>query len=102
MRTKQVPEMSHFTRYALLLVLGFSAVAAPDTPAVNLTSEEHGDVFMARKMYREAIEAYREGETKAADKAILEDKIGIAWHQLGDMSAALKSYQRAVKFDPKY
>jgi tetratricopeptide (TPR) repeat protein len=57
---------------------------------------------MARKMYREAIDSYREGETAGLNNAILEDKIGIAWHQLGDINAALKSYQKAVKIDPKY
>jgi tetratricopeptide (TPR) repeat protein len=102
MGTAQVQKMSPSARLGLSMILALSAVAAPDTPAVTLTAEEHGDVFMARKMYREAIEAYREGETKAANKAILEDKIGIAWHQLGDIGAALKSYQKAVKIDPKY
>ena len=54
---------------------------------------------MARKMYREAIDAYREGDAKSA---ILRDKIGIAYHQLGDLNAARKSYEAAIKLDPKY
>jgi tetratricopeptide (TPR) repeat protein len=79
-----------------------SPVLKADTPTQPLTPEERGDVYMARKMYREAIDSYREAQKSAANKAILEDKVGIAWHQLGDMGAALKSYQRAVKYDSKY
>jgi tetratricopeptide (TPR) repeat protein len=97
--------MSPSVRFTLSIVFTVSALTAADAPVIKLSPEEHGDVFMARKMYREAIDAYREGETTAANtsnKAVLEDKIGIAWHQLGDTGAALKSYQHAVKMDPKY
>jgi tetratricopeptide (TPR) repeat protein len=54
---------------------------------------------MARKMYREAVDTYRTGNMKAA---ITWDKIGIAYHQLGDLNAARKSYERAVRLDKKY
>lgn len=82
-----------------ILIAGSGFAADQTTP---LTPEQRGDVYMARKMYREAIDTYRDSEAVGGNKAILEDKIGIAWHQLGDISAALKSYQRAVKIDPKY
>ncbi|HTS60451.1 MAG TPA: tetratricopeptide repeat protein [Candidatus Acidoferrales bacterium] len=54
---------------------------------------------MARKMYREAIEAFGEGSPK---DAILRNKTGIAYHQLQELDKALKCYQQAVKLNPKY
>ena len=71
----------------------------PAAPARKLSPEEMGDLYMARKMFREAVEAYREGPQNSA---IIWDKIGIAYHQLGDLNAARKNYERAVKLDPKY
>jgi tetratricopeptide (TPR) repeat protein len=64
-----------------------------------LTPEQRGDLYMARKMYREAIDTYR---ANALNSAVMWDKIGIAYHQLGDLNAARKAYERAVKLDKKY
>jgi tetratricopeptide (TPR) repeat protein len=64
-----------------------------------LTPEQRGDLYMARKMYREAIDTYRVG---AGSSAVMWDKIGIAYHQLGDLSAARRAYERAIKIDKKY
>lgn len=70
------------------------------TPSrVQITPEVRGDIFMARKMYREAIDAYRQGPT---DSPILANKIGIAFHQLLELDLAKKNYQRAIQLDPKY
>ena len=63
-----------------------------------LTLEQRGDIFMARKMYREAVETYRQ----APDTAILANKIGIAYHQMTLLAQAKKQYERAQKLDPKY
>jgi tetratricopeptide (TPR) repeat protein len=68
----------------------------PARPAI--TPEMRGDIFMARKMYREAIDAYRQ----LPESAIRANKIGIAWHQLGELDTAKKFYERAVKLDKKY
>jgi tetratricopeptide (TPR) repeat protein len=68
-------------------------------PSATLSPEMRGDILMARKMYREAIEAYSMGESKAA---VLANKTGIAYHQLGDLEQARKYYQRAIKLDKKY
>lgn len=77
-----------------------SCLSAQATDAARaLSPQEKGDVFMARKMFREAIDAYRDG---AQTSALLWDKIGIAYHQLGDLNAARKSYERAAKLDKKY
>jgi tetratricopeptide (TPR) repeat protein len=64
-----------------------------------LTPEQRGDLYMARKQYREAIDTYR---ANGQNSAVMWDKIGIAYHQLGDLNAARKAYERAVKLDKKY
>jgi tetratricopeptide (TPR) repeat protein len=77
----------------------------PDTPnkpqvaPANITVEMRGDIFMARKMYREAIEMYKTGPT---DSAVLANKIGIAYHQLLDLADARKYYDRAIKLRTDY
>jgi tetratricopeptide (TPR) repeat protein len=107
---------------ALFLTLALCATGAPSTaaaqttPQTGLTTEERGDLYMARKMYREAIDTYNDGlksipggrraspevDGKPNPAAVLWDKIGIAYHQLGDMNGARKAYERAIKVDKKY
>lgn len=71
-----------------------------DTEAAKkLSAEQRGDVYMARKMYREAIDAYREAPPTMP---IVWNKIGIAYHQLGDFGAARRNYERAIKLDKMY
>ena len=85
---------------------GFRPVADVRQPAAtpadapkNVTVEMRGDIFMARKMYREAIEMYKTGP---ADSAVLANKLGIAYHQLLDLEKARKCYERAIKLRPGY
>jgi tetratricopeptide (TPR) repeat protein len=68
-------------------------------PNAALTPELRGDIMMARKMFREALDFYRPG---AETSAILANKTGIAYHQLQDLDNAEKYYRRAVKLNPKY
>lgn len=65
----------------------------------NITPELRGDIYMARKMYREAIDIYREAP---ADSPVIANKIGIAFHELLLIDQAKKQYQLAIKLDPKY
>lgn len=74
------------------------AAAAPRA-ATPLSPETRGDIFMARKMYREAVEVYQEGQPQTA---ILVNKIGIAYHQMMQLEQARKYYERAMKLNPKY
>ena len=76
-------------------------MAKPTIPEqrIELSPEARGDVYMARKMYREAIDTYRLGP---ADSPITWNKIGIAYHQLLELNTAQKNYERALKIDPKY
>jgi tetratricopeptide (TPR) repeat protein len=64
-----------------------------------ITPELRGDIYMARKMYREAIDVYR---LAPKDSPVVTNKIGIAFHQLLLLDLAKKNYERAVKLDPRY
>src|SRR5438046_8312873 len=63
------------------------ALAPPKTP---LSPEMRGDIFMARKMYREAVESFSEGSPK---DPVLKNKTGIAFHQLLQLDYARKNYE---------
>lgn len=73
-----------------------AATEAPDPP---LTPEQRGDIYMARKMYREAIETYQRAPQNSA---VIWNKVGIAYHQMMQLDAAIKRYQRAMRLDAKY
>jgi len=68
-------------------------------PPEPLSPEKRGDILMARKMYREAAETYKEVKP---DSAVMQNKIGIAYHQMMKMDIAKRYYERAIKLDPKY
>lgn len=71
------------------------------TPAPKpvLTIEMRGDISMARKEYRQAIEYYNEVKPPTA---VSLNKIGIAYHQLSDLDQAKRYYERAVKMNKRY
>jgi tetratricopeptide (TPR) repeat protein len=50
-------------------------------------------------MFREAIAAYKTGPQNSP---VTWNKIGIAWHNLGDLALARKNYEHAMKIDKKY
>lgn len=66
---------------------------------IILTPEQRGDLYMAKKMYRDAADMYRENAGKSA---VMWDKTGIAYQELGNLPAARKAYQHASKLDRKY
>ena len=73
---------------------------APPTAAA-LTLQQRGDLYMARKMFREAIDMYRTAMTGIQDH-ILHNKIGIAYQHMGNLNAAKKSYSQSLKLNSKY
>lgn len=92
------------------LVLVFCAAPAafawdlpplPQRPAAanNISPEMRGDIYMARKMYREAAEAYKMGPS---DSAVLLNKTGIAYHEMVQLGIAKKYYERALKINPHF
>lgn len=74
---------------------GESAAATPKP----LSPEKKADILMARKMYREAAETYKEAPL---DSAVIQNKIGIAYHQMMQTDIARRYYERSMKIDPDY
>jgi tetratricopeptide (TPR) repeat protein len=81
------------------LVFLVAACAFSQTVNPALTPEQRGDIYMAHKEYREAIDVYRQGSPK---DPILLNKIGIAYHQMMQLDTARKNYEQAVKLKPDY
>jgi tetratricopeptide (TPR) repeat protein len=71
-------------------------------PARDLTPEEMGDLFMARKQYFEAAQAFKNLSDQNPRNAIYLNKLGIALHQQEALGLALKYYERALKMNPQY
>jgi tetratricopeptide (TPR) repeat protein len=84
----------------VLLPRAGAAQALP-TEKQELSNEQRGDIFMARKMYREAIDLYRKALPEGKD-SFVQNKIGIAYQQMQDFRAAKRSYERAMKLNPLY
>jgi tetratricopeptide (TPR) repeat protein len=76
---------------------GQTPAAAPK-PAQQISPEMRGDILMARKMYREAAEAYKEGPKNA----VLYNKTGISYHQMQELGAAERYYRLAIRANPEY
>jgi tetratricopeptide (TPR) repeat protein len=83
--------------------LAFAQTAAtptvPPPRPTELTPEKRGDIFMARKMYREAIEMYKQAPQ---DSAVILNKIGIAYHQSLQLNLAKRYYEQAIKKNKQY
>jgi len=78
---------------------GQPPAAQPQKPAPVISPEMRGDILMARKMYREAAEAYKEGPR---DSAVLLNKTGIAYHQMLELGPAEKYYHLAIRVNREY
>jgi tetratricopeptide (TPR) repeat protein len=86
---------------SLSLLLAFIAAAGPaQIPSrERVNPETRGDIYMARKMYREAVEAYK--ESPKVDPVVL-NKTGIAYHQMQELNTAKKYYEQAIRTKPDY
>jgi len=68
-------------------------------PLTPLNAEQRADILMARKMYREAAEVYKEAPLESA---IIWNKIGIAYHQMLQLETARRHYEKAIKLNAHY
>lgn len=78
---------------------GVSPLAPPPSiPSEPITPERRGDIYMARKMHREAIEQYEQ----CPQTALILNKLGIAYHQMNNLETAKKFYERSLRKDKNY
>lgn len=71
-------------------------------PGRELGPERRADIYMARKMYRQAGDAYKEALRSDPGSAKLVNKLGISYHQLMLLNSARREYERAWKLDNSY
>jgi len=113
--------VKHFTHFVLFVALLVAASVnaqqnAPPSPnasavpqdqtARKMTPQEvaltRGDIQMARKEYSQAVAEYRIALQGDPKDALLLNKMGIAYQQLGDAANAERSYKKAMKADKKF
>jgi tetratricopeptide (TPR) repeat protein len=103
---------------AVCLTLGFAvcgngieAWAQAGAPTARIRPEElsdpkaleqRADLYMVRKYFPEAIEIYKRLTELQPKNAVFQNKMGIAYHQLGNFSAAKTAYRKAVQLNPQY
>jgi len=76
-----------------------AAAVEQSRPQPDITAEMRGDIAMARKDYRLAIDHYT---SIVPESHISYNKIGIAYHQLMELDTAAKFYRRAIKAKRDY
>jgi tetratricopeptide (TPR) repeat protein len=78
-----------------------TAAASPEV--VNeLTPEQMGDLYMARKQYVEAAQTFKTLSDKNPTNAVYLNKLGISLHQQEALTLAMRYYEKALKANPKY
>jgi|SRR5215469_1874516 len=65
-------------------------------------AEMRGDIQMARKEYADAVRTYVKVLEGASKDAVLLNKIGVAYQQLGDLNHAARFYKQSAKEDKRY
>jgi tetratricopeptide (TPR) repeat protein len=94
--------------FVLLLVLlpqlvdRTDQIEQPPPPSADLTPERRADIYMARKMYREAVEGYASALAAEPKEPRLYNKLGIAYHHQMMFPQARRNYERAAKLDKDF
>ena len=65
----------------------------------SLTLEQQANIYMARKMYEEAIDFYQQALKKAGRDPLLWNRLGVAWQFQGNRRQAQRAYRRAYQLD---
>ena len=73
--------------------------AAAPAPRTKTQLEDLGDLFVVRKRYLDAVNAYQQ---VTGDSAIVWNKLGVAYQHLFNIKSAKESYEHALSLDPRY
>lgn len=74
----------------------------PAVEAEDLSHEKRADIYMARKMYREAVDEYKRAIDEQPAAARLYNKLGISFHHQLMFDNARRYYERATDLDSKF
>lgn len=92
--------------FLLLSSMAFSkettVILPPEKKAEMDQLVKKGDSLLARKFYEDAIQQYRKALDINPKEAVVQNKMGIAYHQLQNMGMAKKQYELAKKINPRY
>ena len=66
-----------------------------------LGPEQQANLYMARKMYDEAIDFYQQALKTGSRDPLLWNRLGVAWQFQGNMRQAQRAYKRAYQLDRK-
>lgn len=84
------------------LIDSTKTLSEPVPSASEITPEKRGDIFVARKMYREAVDSYQQAVKESPRNARLYNKLGISYHRQEMFGQARRSYEEASRLDAKY
>ena len=84
------------------LIDSTKTLSKPVPSAAEITAEKRGDIFVARKMYREAVDSYQQALREFPRDARLYNKLGISYHRQEMFGQARRSYEEASRLDAKY
>lgn len=95
--------MSSIRRLAAVFFVVVALVTSQELPITDARRlETKGDVQMARKQYRDAIDSYTEWAALKPKDPVAWNKMGIAYHQLLQMDKARACYERATRLRKDY
>lgn len=86
------------------------SVVAKDTPVVLPPEKQaeleqiikKADSLLARKYYEDSVLEYRKAIAINSKDHVVQNKLGIAFHQLQNLGMAKKQYELAKKINPRY
>ena len=81
--------------------------SATPVPAPLDTSDhkavfDRAELYMVRKFYPEAVDLYQRLTELDPKNAIYQNKLGIAYHSMQDLTAAKRAYRVALQLNPMY
>ncbi|HYL68442.1 MAG TPA: tetratricopeptide repeat protein [Candidatus Limnocylindria bacterium] len=77
---------------------------ATNVPAMTplQSAELRGDVLMARKEFAQAVDSYGQVLSERPNDALVLNKVGVAYQQLGDLQRSSRYYKKAMKADKNF
>ncbi len=105
-----IPAVSFLSFVSLLPAYPQATPDTPQSPAATstapasppLTEEQTARLMLVRKQYPEAEVVFRRLTREQPKNALYWNELGITYQNLGELSSALKCYEKSVKLDPHY